>query len=160
MEMTGNETIQRGRPPLPRRAFKIVNPLIKLVLRSPFHRLLSDNFIVLTFQGRKSGRMFSTPVGYTLHGDVLLVFTFSNWWKNLQANPDVAVRLQGQERTGRATLSTDPQEIAAAVNLILDKRGDAMGQRLGFQRIPANASQEEIREKSQHLLFFHIELGG
>jgi hypothetical protein len=35
-----------------------------------------------------------------------------------------------------------------------------MGQRLGFQRIPAGASDDEIRDKSQNLFFFQIELGG
>lgn len=157
METTRTDTIKRGNPPLPRRAFKVINPVIMFLLRTPLHRLLSHNFIVLTFKGRKTGTMISTPVGYTPKGNSLVVFTFSNWWKNLQANPEVQVRLRGRDVRGRATLVTEPRQVAEAVNLLLDVRGDEMGRRLGFQRIPDHASVEEIREKSQNLYFFQID---
>ena len=40
----------------PARLFKLVNPVLKAVLRSPLHRRLSKSLALLTFTGRTSGR--------------------------------------------------------------------------------------------------------
>jgi hypothetical protein len=34
-------------------------------LRSPLHGILSKNFLLINFTGRKSGRVFTTPVSYS-----------------------------------------------------------------------------------------------
>lgn len=161
MEATKNNlTVNRGKPPLPKGAFKIVNPVIKSILRSPFHKIISGNFIVLTFKGRRTGKQVSTPVGYTRKSNSLIVFTFSSWWKNLKENPEVSILLQGRDVKGKIEIITDLNKVAQAVNLILDTRGDEMGKRLGFERISPEASAEEIREKSQHLVFLQIDMRG
>jgi hypothetical protein len=42
----------------------------------------------------------------------------------------------------------------------MDTRGEEMGKRLGFEHISPGASAEEIREKSQNLVFLQIEMRG
>lgn len=37
-------------------AFRVINPLMEALLRSPLHGLVSDSLLLVTFTGRKSGR--------------------------------------------------------------------------------------------------------
>ena len=151
------QTTERGKTPIPKSAYRIVNPIIKLILRSPFHRVLSHAMMVLTFKGRKSGRFISTPVGYTHKGNYLVVFTFGNWWKNLRNHAEVIVRLQGKDVKGKAHIITNLNTVGEMVNRVFEARGDEMAKRMGFERIPVGASPEEIRKKSQDLVFIQID---
>ena len=54
-------TSNNGRPPvegaeLPEALARVVNRLIKLLLRSPLHRLFSKHLMLLAFRGRKSDK--------------------------------------------------------------------------------------------------------
>ena len=44
--------------------YSLINPVVKVILRSPLHGLMSRNTILLEFKGRKSGKIYSTPVSY------------------------------------------------------------------------------------------------
>ncbi len=88
----------------------------------------------------------------------LVVFTFGNWWKNLQNNAEAAVRLQGRDVKGRANIVSDPGAIGQMVNQVFEARGEEMAKRMGFERIPADASPEEIGKKSQNLVFIQIDI--
>ncbi len=37
------------------------NPIMMWLLRSPLHGMLSSSTMIITYTGRKSGKMFSTP---------------------------------------------------------------------------------------------------
>ena len=149
---------ERRGPPMPDGMFKIANAFAKLVLRSPFHKLLSKNLILLTFTGRKSGRSISTPVGYLREGNILTVFSFSGWWRNIQANPEVTVRLRGKDMKGRARIVSDLPTVAQSINNLVDARGEEMGKRMGFERIPDGTSSEEIERRSANVIFIQIEI--
>ena len=47
----------------------ILNPGMRLLLRSPLHGITSRNVGILHFTGRSSGRALSTPLSYTREGD-------------------------------------------------------------------------------------------
>lgn len=55
--------------------YKVINPIVKGLLRSPLHGLMSKNTMLIEFKGRKSGRMFTTPVSYHIEGDRVHCFT-------------------------------------------------------------------------------------
>ena len=44
---------------------KLYNPLMKWLLRSPLHGVVSKMYLLVTFTGRKSGTVYSTPVEYS-----------------------------------------------------------------------------------------------
>lgn len=79
-----------------------VNRMMTWLLRSPFHRVVSSSILTLTFTGRKSGKVYTTLLSYTHQGGQFIVFTHSQWWKNLQGGAPVTVRVQGQDVSGRA----------------------------------------------------------
>jgi hypothetical protein len=64
--------------------------------------------MVLTFEGVRSGRTYSFPVGYTEDGEGLVTFTRFSWWKNLREQRPVSLRLRGREVRGVAVAVRDP----------------------------------------------------
>src|ERR1035437_5502545 len=115
-------------PPKP--LFKAINPVMKGILRSPLHRLVSKRLILLTFTGRRSGMRYSTPVGYVTEGDDLWLSNESVWKKNLGDNAPVSVRLRGKDRTGTTTVLSSPEDLRSGFKTILE-------QALQFGRIAA-----------------------
>lgn len=47
------------------------NDFMAWVLRSPFHGMLSNGMMLITITGRKTGKTYTTPVGYYVEGDTL-----------------------------------------------------------------------------------------
>lgn len=85
----------------------LLNPAMRGVLRSPFHKIASGNIGILYFTGRKSGRALSTPLSYVRDGDRVLFLSSLNtgWWKNFRDGPaPVAVEMVGKRWDGVATL--------------------------------------------------------
>ncbi|TFH23413.1 MAG: DUF385 domain-containing protein [Myxococcales bacterium] len=99
------------------RVVKIINPAVAWLLKSPLHALASSkDILVLHFQGRKSGRWFSTPVSYVEVGGKLRVFTEAAWWRNLRDRPEARVHLRGEQRTVRAaTHAGGGSDVEAAI---------------------------------------------
>lgn len=116
-------TVTHAEPPLPEVAFTVINPLVSLVLRSPLHGLVSDSVLLLTFEGRRTGSEYTTPVGYRQEGETLYVTTHSPWWRNLEGGQPVTVRLRGERRRGIATPTTDPDVVTEHVREYLEEHG-------------------------------------
>lgn len=96
---------------------KWVNSMMRGILCSPLHSMVSDKILLITFTGRKSGKEYSTPVSYTRHDGELLVFTHGKWWWNLRGGAPVKVRVQGKELQGHAMpVDTDIAAITAGLN--------------------------------------------
>lgn len=83
---------------------RFYNPLVIWLLRSPLHGAMSRSTLLLTFTGRKSGRIYTTPVNYVSNGDELLVVGSRghSWWKNLRGGAAVTVRVRGRDMRGQA----------------------------------------------------------
>ncbi|MFQ5613734.1 MAG: nitroreductase/quinone reductase family protein [Anaerolineae bacterium] len=98
----------------------IVNSLVRWILRSPFHGIISRNIMLLTVTGRKSGRLYAIPVSYVRQGDMVLCTTQGNWWKNLRDRAEVTVRLQGRDMPGFAkAIYADREAIARGIEAML-----------------------------------------
>ena len=141
-------------PPRRRRAlrllFRLINSVVGSILRSPLHRLLSGRLTLLTFYGRKSGRRYTTPVGYGQSGDTLLVDTESPWWRNLRGGARVGVRLRGRDRAGTAEVITDEAQMREAYRTILaDTPGyaRALGVSLESDGRPRREDVARVRQK-------------
>ncbi len=92
-----------------------VNSAMKFVLRSPMHGMVSKFILLITFTGRKSGKTYTTPVGYSQHDDQVYICTHANWWKNLRGGAPVRLRIRGRDLHGLAEpVVEDKQTVAAA----------------------------------------------
>jgi hypothetical protein len=94
-----------------RRYFRVLNAVMRIVLRSPLHSLRSRRVVLLGFRGRRSGRRYRMPVSYWEPTPSELVCltsaTWSRWWHSLDGT-DVVIWLRGRERAGQVELVGDP----------------------------------------------------
>ena len=104
------------------------NPVVRPVLRSPLHGLLSRRTALITVTGRSSGREFTFPVGYEQRGDSVRITVGSpehkRWWRNLtDAGAPVRMRLRGVERSGHA-VARGEQRSGVTVEIAFDHPGN------------------------------------
>ena len=92
--------------------FKIINLIVRATLSSPLHSLMSNSFLVIHHTGRKSGRAFATPVRYLRTDTGLRCTTGSHtqWWRNVQASPEVSLQVAGVTSRYRAQLVVQKPE--------------------------------------------------
>jgi hypothetical protein len=93
---------------------RTANPVLRTILRSPAHRLLSGSLALITVTGRRSGRTYTIPVGYEQEGERVTVTVGwperKRWWRNLRGEgAPVQLMLGGARRTGHATARGDEQ---------------------------------------------------
>ena len=62
--------------------YSVINPVVKFILSSPLHGLMSRNTVLLEFKGRKSGEIYTTPVSYHATNGHIQCFTdkANKWW--------------------------------------------------------------------------------
>jgi hypothetical protein len=107
-------TVTRMRRP-PDVAYKVINPIIGLLLRSPLHGPLGERLLLLEYTGRRSGKRFRIPVAYVREGKKLLLATESRWKANFRGGAPVKVWLDGGRRPAFAELIDDAAETADAL---------------------------------------------
>ncbi len=90
-----------------------LNPLMRRLLDSPLHWPLSRWFAVLAWNGRKTGRRYSTPVSCVHEGTTAYVTTGDRWWRNLTGGAPVTICLGGRWRQGKALPLLDLAESRA-----------------------------------------------
>jgi hypothetical protein len=97
---------------------RLVDRVVRGILRSRAHPLLSRSTCVVRYRGRRSGAEFSTPTQYAPHGDGLVILVgrpqTKQWWRNFQDDREIDVLVAGRWRqmTGRAVIGLDqPDEI-------------------------------------------------
>ena len=107
---------------------RIVNPVVRGVLRSPAHGLLSGHLALLTVTGRRTGRAFTFPVGYHRDGDRVTVGVDwperKRWWRNLSDAAPVEIWLAGVRRAGTGQARGD-EHAGVTVEIQLDGSADA-----------------------------------
>ena len=86
------------RPPL--RLLRVANPVVRAVLGSPAHRLLSGRLLVLDYRGRRTGRGYRIPLRYaeTETGDLVAVAVHperKQWWRSFAEPSAATVLLRG-----------------------------------------------------------------
>ena len=89
----------------------MVNPIVRAVLCSRAHRLLSGHLLLLDCTGRRTGDRYVVPVGYapaSAGGDLIVVVgrhATKTWWRNFDARPQqVTVHLCGHPAQASARL--------------------------------------------------------
>lgn len=100
------------------------NPLITLVLRSPLHGLLSNNMLVISVTGRRSGKTYTLPVSYVQRGETLSIISKRErtWWRNLRSGAPVTLRLRGETMQAWAeALDGDRERLVQALTAYLQQ---------------------------------------
>ncbi len=90
--------------------FTSLNPLMMRILPSPFHWLASTQIALVRFTGKKSGRVFTTPMAYHLFDDTLIIALAEtrgrNWWRNYVEVAPMDILIKGKWISGFASVLT------------------------------------------------------
>jgi hypothetical protein len=135
-----------------------VNRLMRVWLRSRWHRPVSSSMMVLTFEGAKSGRTYSFPIGYAEDSEGLMTFTRFSWWKSFREERPVSLRLRGREVQGTAMAVSDPETVAERFAYYLRSNphdGRYFGVRVGRD---GRADPEEVARAAGHLVMIRSRL--
>ena len=99
---------------------RIQNPLMKWLLASPLHFLVSDWYMLISVTGKKTGHVYTTPVQYKQVAHRLTIISSKDyqWWKNLRSGAEVQVNLQGQAHSAYATVSDTQKDVLAAYDAL------------------------------------------
>lgn len=144
---------------------KIVNPLVRLILRSPLHGLMSDTLLLITYRGHKTGREYSLPVQYVQTGQTIYIMPGmperKTWWRNLKETSPVQITLRGQFLAGHATVlkpTSDSESILEGLCLFL-RRFPEMAKvhhiGIGADR---NFIAAELQQAAKQAVIIHVEL--
>jgi F420H(2)-dependent quinone reductase len=88
------------------------NGVIALADSPRWGKLVRRQIAVLTYTGRRSGRVFSTPLSYQRSGDELRIRVAlpdaKSWWRNFQGDgAPLSMRLDGVEHAGQGVARRD-----------------------------------------------------
>ena len=74
---------------------------VTLLLRSPLHIFMGDTMLI-TVTGRKTGKKYTTPVGYFRENGDLWIMTSRDrtWWRNVRGGAQVSMRMHGRDSRG------------------------------------------------------------
>ncbi len=140
-------------PPANTFMFRLAMRAQIFLLRRNWIGPMSKVLMVITTTGRKSGKPFSTPIGYLRDGDSVLAFNLggrSNWYKNVLQNPEVTLVIQGKTQRMRGAAVSDTAEIARVIDLYCQTQPDIVKRFWGFD--PTAGQTERIRG-AEHIRF-------
>lgn len=115
--------------------------------------------MVLTYEGARSGKAYSFPVGYAEDEQGLVTFTRFPWWKNFRAERPVSVRLRGREVPGIALAVRDPERVRERFAYYLKRNphdGKYFGVRVGQD---GRADPDELARAAGRLVLIRTVLG-
>jgi F420H(2)-dependent quinone reductase len=90
---------------------RTANPVVRAVLGSPLHPLLSRSLALITVTGVRTGRRYTFPVGYRRSGSRVTIEVGwperKRWWRNLTDGNRVEMRIGGRRYEGVALARGD-----------------------------------------------------
>jgi len=133
------------------------NGFMSWVLRSPFHGILSDGMMLITITGRKTGKKYTTPVGYYRENGDLWVLTSRDrsWWKNLQGGAEVGLLLKRKPIAAFAIPELDAKTIHARMCDYI-KHIPQAAKSMDIRVENGNANAEDVERIAKDRLFVKI----
>ncbi len=139
--------------------YSLLNPLVRALLCSPLHGLLSHNTLVLEFTGGKSGRTYRTPVSYFENGGRVHCFAArgSAWWRNFEEPAPVRTLRRRQWLPGTARTEREPDVMLPTMRAFLTavpRDAPFAGVRLDGEKRPR---EDDLAEAMKRLVLVTIE---
>jgi hypothetical protein len=137
------------KPIAPLWMFKAINPIMKALLRSRLHRLLSGTLMLLTYTGRKTGVPYTIPIGYFVWDkDELMAFSSARWWMNLRDGTPVTLLLQGRQVEAIPTVIHERGAVINTLETFVERLGAPTAHKLMLglpaDRVPTQADVRAI----------------
>ena len=139
--------------------FKVLNPMMITLLKSPLHKWVSGGIMIITFKGIKSGKEYATPISYFREDGKVYGFTHAKWWRNLAKGAEVCIRLQGQDYTGYAQVESKDvaQKVDALRKMMLAKPQEAGFYNVAFEP-DGEPNEEDLVKAAEEAVLIRISM--
>ncbi|GAS88698.1 hypothetical protein [Mycolicibacterium brisbanense] len=139
---------------------RIVNPAMRLLLRTPLAGPARNQLMVVTVRGRKTGRQYEIPLSAHRIDNTLYALTEAAWKNNFRDGAPAEVLHDGKTTTMRGELIEDRATVADLFHRCAESYGAKRAQRMmgmAFrdQRVP---TLEEFSEAVDRLHLAAIKL--
>jgi hypothetical protein len=137
----------------PDAVLRFINPMMKLLLRTPLMGAARNQLMVVSFTGRKSGRHYSIPLSAHLIDNILYALTGASWKQNFRDGAPAQVLYNGKTTTMRGELIADRALVADLYSRSAESYGvkgseRAMGLKFANGRLP---TRDEFAEAVNQL---------
>ena len=103
-------------PIVPLWIFHLVNPWMRPLLASRLRGPLGRRVLVLTYRGRRTGRLLVHPAAFYRWADrEVIVFSSSRWWLNMLEAPEVELLIDGQRWLARPDVVRQREAVVETV---------------------------------------------
>ena len=109
--------------PPPEWLIRLANPIMRALLQSPLHVLVSRGLAVLRVRGRKTGREYAIPLRLHDQNDETVVLTGATWRLNIGEGADVEITHRGRRATRHAVTVANPEATAREYLRAIDRYG-------------------------------------
>jgi hypothetical protein len=131
---------------------RVVNPVMRGVLRSPAGRWLGTHLAVIRYTGARTGQQRELVAGYARAGTAVWIWVggaqSKRWWRNLRTAAPVQLWLAGEHVTGRGVAvegAADPETCREGVAAyVASIPGGSRAMRL--KTPPERLTSEDLRD--------------
>lgn len=134
------------------------NDFVKFFLRTPLYVFMGDTMLI-TVTGRKTGKKYTTPVGFYRDGDCLWILSSRDrtWWRNVCDGAKVEMRIHGKDMTGFAEAILDEKMVTVQVMEYV-RRIPMSAKGLGVQMEKGEPHPEDAARLAKERMFVKIKL--
>lgn len=154
----------KSSPHIPVFFWRVFSHLNRLMLSTYGHKSRAvGRVLVLTTQGRRSGKARATPLQYEEVDGIYYVASArgvqADWYRNLLACPVVQVQVGGRQFSALATPMTDVTQIADFLELRLQRHPHFMGLMLRMEGLPRGFTRVDLEKLAERLAIVALDLG-
>jgi hypothetical protein len=136
----------------PAAILRLVNPILATLLRTPLAGAARDQMMVVSFNGRKTGRRYSIPLSAHRIDNNLYALTSAPWKVNFRDGATAEVLLGGKTTTMRGELIQDPAVVGDLSHRAAEGYGvkgaqRSMGLKFRDQQVPSLEDFTEAAER-------------
>ena len=135
---------------------RVVNPMMRFLMRTPLGGGLRNGIVLLKFAGRKTGRRYEVLITqHRLDGE-LVVLTGARWSLNFRGGRDAEWEHQNRTESGRGVLVEEPQAVGEIYHRVISELGPKMASRRTPLKVtvPRVPTADELAEFARtHALF-------
>ena len=134
------------------------NDFVTFFLRTPLRVFLRDTMLI-TVTGCKTGRKYSTPVGFYRENGCLWVLTSRDrtWWRNVRKGAEVSLLLKGKSVNAFAEAVLDERAVEARMLEYIHQRPMA-AKPLGIRTENKIPNEDDVKRAAGVRLFVKVKL--
>lgn len=134
------------------------NGFVAFFLRTPLSVFMGDTMLI-TVTGRKTGKQYSTPVGFYRENGYLWILSSRDrtWWRNVQGGAEVTLLLKGKTVSAFAETVMDEDQVMRQVELYIQHIPMA-ARGLGIRLEDKVPNRADVARLAKERLFIRVKI--